>query len=103
MIRNGVNRANYERIQVGMTQTEVEAIMGSRARVDLPWLGQEDIAFDERPLLLLHSPLEAVQYWQSGDHQLTVRYDASGCVVSKYYARHPEVGSFQRFLDWLGI
>jgi hypothetical protein len=103
MVRDGVNRANYERIRVGMSQAEVEAIMGRRPGVDLPWLGLEDIVFDERPRLLLHSPPEEGQWWQSGHHQLSVWYDASGHVVSKYYARHADVGTLQRFLDWLGI
>jgi hypothetical protein len=102
MIRNGVNRANYNRIEVGMTEAEVQAIMG-RPSSELPWLDQDDIVFDERPDLLLRSPPEKGQFWQSGQHQLSVWYDASAHVVSKYYTRHPEVGIFQRFLDWLGL
>jgi hypothetical protein len=102
MIRDGVNRANYERIQVGMSRADVQAIMGGRPGVDLPWLGVEDIVFDERSRLSLHSPPKG-QWWQADQHQLAVRYDASGHVVSKRYARHADIGAFQRFLDWLGI
>jgi hypothetical protein len=36
-------------------RTEVEAIMAGRSAVDLRWLGQEDVAFDKCPLLLIHS------------------------------------------------
>ncbi len=71
--------------------------------VDLPWLGLEDIVFDERPQLLLPSPPEKGRYWHSGKHQLSVYYDAGGRVVCKYYQRQQDLEWFQRFLDWLGI
>jgi hypothetical protein len=102
MIRNGVNRANYERIQVGMARAEVEAIMGGPGG-DLPWLGQEDIAVDERLPLLLHNSPEKVECWQSGNHQIIVWYNARGESVSKYYTRHEDTGLLQRFLDCVHI
>lgn len=102
MIRNGINRANYDRIQVGMARAEVEAIMGGPGG-DLPWLDQQDIAVDERVPLLLRSPPEKVECWQSGNHQIVVWYNTHGESVSKYYTRHKETGFFQRLSDWMGI
>ena len=85
-----------------MKQAEVEAILGSSA-IDSPWLGLEDIVFDERTQLLVRLPPQKGQYWQSGKHQLSVYYDARGHVVSKYYQRQQDLDWFQRFLDWLRI
>jgi len=102
MFRNGVNRANFNRVQVGMTQAEVEAIM-CRPGESLGWIGTEDIAADERHSLLLRSPPRRGECWQSGTHQLSVWYDAQGEVVCKYYSRLPETGRLERFLDWAGL
>jgi hypothetical protein len=102
LVRDGVNRFNYELVEVGMTRTQVEAIMGGPGG-DLPWVAQEDIAVDERIELLLRSPRDKPEVWQSGNHQLEVWYNAHGEVVSKAYQRHPESGLLERFFDWLGM
>jgi hypothetical protein len=101
-IWNGVNRANYDRIQVGMAEAEVEAIMGGPGE-KLAWLDQEDLAVDERPSLLIGCPVENMRCWHSAGHQISVSYDATGHVVSKYYTRPQESGFLQRFFDWLGL
>jgi hypothetical protein len=101
-IWNGVNRANFDRIQVGMAEAEVEAIMGGPGE-ELAWLDQEDLAVDERLSLLVRCPPEKLRCWHSAGHQISVSYVATGHVVSKYYTRHPESGFLSRFFDWLGL
>lgn len=98
-----VTRANYNRIKIGMTETEVEAILGGPGE-ELGPLNNEDIHADERPLLIARSPLpHDLRMWTSATHKISVIFDGNRNVVSKSYSRPAAANLPQRIIDWLGI
>jgi hypothetical protein len=98
----GVSRGNYNQIRIGMTEAEVESILGGPGD-ELGLLGREDVHAEEpRELLLTHWP-QKQRCWQDDTHQINVEYDASGRVVARSYTRNPEAGFVTRLLDRLGL
>jgi len=97
-----VNRANYNRIQVGMTSHNVDSLLGLPME-DLPPLSYEDIRADEDVAMLVTTWPHSIRHWKTDTHMITVIFDAEGKVVGKSYSRDPEVGLFRRVIDWLGL
>jgi hypothetical protein len=99
-----VSRANYNRIRIGMTQPEVEAILGGPGREIGP-LGWEDVhVVEDIQVILSAPPPQSNRFWAIETRLIDVVFDGQGRVVAKYYQRHPEkVRGIQRLVDWLGL
>jgi hypothetical protein len=97
-----VSRGNYNKIRVGMTEAEVEALLGGPGE-DLAPLTYEDVHVDELPPLQLHSLPYRLHHWRSNTHMITVIFDREGRVAGKTYSRDPTVSFLRRFIDWLGL
>jgi len=97
-----VSRGNYNKIHVGMTEAQVEALLGVPGE-ELAPLTYEDVHADEQPGLLLRSFPHRLRHWRSGTHMITVVLDSEGRVVGKSYSRDSGVGLPRRIIDWLGL
>jgi hypothetical protein len=99
-----VTRANYNRIQIGMSQSNVEAIIGGPG-AELAPLGWDDIHFVEDSPTILAAPWpHNVRSWATETHRIGVLFDGKGNVIGKYCQRHPDKTSrFERVIDWLGL
>ena len=95
-----VNRANYERIAVGMSRAEVEQILGV-PNDELPPLATVYIATDEEAFN--RNPKAALpDYWAGGSHHISVLFDKDDRVAAKYYKRDDDAPVWDRLLDALG-
>ena len=98
-----VSRANYNRIEIGMSEAEVTSLMG-RPPVELAPLGYEDVHAVENLQTILESPWpRTVRSWTTETHKVNVVLDGTGKVVSKSYSRRPDAGAVARLLDTLGL
>jgi hypothetical protein len=95
-----VNRANYERIAVGMSRAEVERILG-KPNVELPSLATVDVVADEDTFFRRPRPTMS-DYWAGGSHHISVHFDIDDRVAAKYYGRDDDAPVWDRLLDALG-
>jgi hypothetical protein len=106
-----ITRDNAERIQVGMTLAEVEAILGGPPRGEMT--GTVEMASDEQSDFGLHHlqfkanlamktwPPE----WQSDEVVVAVRFDDAGRVSARHYLflRRAEAGPLSALRRWLRL
>jgi hypothetical protein len=95
-----VNRANYERIAVGMSRAEVERILGL-PNVELPSLATESVVADEDAFIRRPRPTMP-DYWAGGSHHISVHFDVNDRVAAKYYNREDDAPIWDRLVDALG-
>jgi hypothetical protein len=86
--RPGVTRLNFDRIQLGMTAKEVEALMGEKS---FPPDVEE---LDQR-----HDTLPPRQTWWSTEGMVTVDFDREGTVIGKDFDEDAHL--MQNFRTWL--
>jgi hypothetical protein len=96
-------RAHYNRIRAGMTEADIEVILGAPGDKLGP-LGYDDIIVEENPDAIVRSPLpHTIRCWVSDSHKIDVIFDGEEKAIAKYYSRPPGAGSLQRTIDWLGF
>ncbi len=103
-----VTRANYDRIRIGMTDAEVEAILGPEKLCE--W-GESDYMHAE----YIHADYSGLprrfhcRTWSNERHRITVLIDdqevgpVGGRVVGKDYTRRPGANVIQLVIDRLGL
>jgi HAMP domain-containing protein len=79
--------AAYHQIREGMTEREVDAIVGH----------------SPSPLYLSGLSSARIVYWYEDRHTLVVRYDAAGCVVDKDLQEVEQPSLIERIRDWFGL
>jgi hypothetical protein len=85
-----ITEANCDRIQTGMTEREVEEILGGPTTETLQWLA-EDV---DKAL---------TKYWGASDAGIAVYFDADGRVFHKHFAVIAPRPVWWRILHWFGI
>ena len=98
--RPGVTLANFERIENGMTQEQVEEILGSPANYRI----------DDKGLSTLHGLRDAIevkeghygQLWTPGSEWFLVCFDREGNVTTKGF-RPSSLSIWDRFRELLGL
>jgi hypothetical protein len=103
----GINRRGFDRIQVGMSQGEVEAILGGPPgdyTKQRPKPGEScSIPRESIPPDSEVSNYRAEQ-WSAGERWICVYFLADGTVIEKEYLDHDWSPSlFERFQRWLGF
>jgi hypothetical protein len=99
-----INRFNYNGIQLGMSDSEVNELLKG-ASVDLAPLNYEDVTSDESREALLHQYLlpHTLRNWKSDRYLISVIFDKDSRVASKYFQRAPDASAIDRIADWLGV
>src|SRR5262245_32436947 len=87
----GVTRENYERIGIGMTEAEVEAIVNSPS-VSYP---PDEGYWDPR--------VKSIRRWDDGPYTLTVEFDGNGRVRSKEFGGPKPKTWLEKLQGWLGL
>jgi hypothetical protein len=100
--RGPANRGNYDKIKIGMTEVEVESLLGAPGE-ELAPLTYQDIRADEPREVLLQSASHALRHWVGDSHMITVIFDPQRKVVGKSYLHDQNVGPLRRIVDWLGF
>src|SRR5258708_4540691 len=88
----GISRANYERIQVGMTQQEVERLLAGPPRPD-PWT----VPFEGGVAQIGHTP----RVWADDDAGIRIDFDKEGRVAVTQWAPRRE-SWWNRVRAWIG-
>ncbi len=98
------NRSNYNQIQLGMSRSEVETLLGDNP-IELAPLDFEDVTFVESPedLLFKYPPPHTLHNWKGETYMISIILDRDGRVGAKYYQRTPNASIIDRLADWFGI
>ena len=99
-----INRANYNKIRLGMTESAVDELLRGTS-VDLAPLNFEDVMFDESADALLreYPPPHTSRSWKGDRYMISVIVDKHGRVAAKYYKRAPDASLIDRCADLLGF
>jgi hypothetical protein len=100
---DAVGWGTYSRIQIGMTEAEVEALLGGPGEEPPVPLYYKELHAHEQPELLLKSAPHTYRHWRSDSHMISVVVGHQGRVVAKSYSRAPDDSLLRRFLDWFGL
>jgi hypothetical protein len=98
----GVTRANYERINAGMTLAEVEAVLGPGAHHPPNEIDKIVIATIVLIAVEPHTPDGETKLWFGSKCGIAVRFDAGKHVVAKEQHELPPSGHLARLRAWLG-
>lgn len=102
-----IGPASYERIRLGMTQAEVEAVIGLPPGIYHNQIGGEALTSDVRGLPMSRSSdYHRSAEWWGTKHGIFVAFDKSGAVVGcQLFDVQPPRGSaglLERIRSWLG-
>lgn len=98
-----VTRVTYNRIHVGMTEDQVNAILG-RTGDELASFGYEDIFVEEDLNVILRSAFPpSNRSWSSGWRRISVALDGNHLVISKYYQRPQGSWIALEIVRWVGF
>jgi hypothetical protein len=84
-----ITKANCDRIQTGMTEREVEAILRGPATETLQWPDEVDEAL--------------IKHWGASDASILVYFDANGLVFHKQFGVIAPRPIWWQILHWLGF
>jgi hypothetical protein len=84
-----ITKANCDRIQTGMTEREVEEILGRPATETLQWREEVDEAL--------------IKHWGASDASILVYFDANGLVYHKAFGLMAPRPIWWQILNWLGF
>jgi hypothetical protein len=84
---DAITKANCDRIQLGMTEREVEAILGGPA--------EETLAPEPDPY--------AIKHWSSSTASILVYFDSSGRVCHTTFGKKEPPGLWERIRRGLGL
>jgi len=91
--RSRISFEGYQKIQEGMTQQEVEAILDGPPRWEVE-------AKDLRDELIFHEDRKLASEWWGRNGLITVLYDANGRVSKKFFEDLPFEAKPRSFWDW---
>ncbi len=113
--RDPVSRATYERIQIGMTLEEAEAVVG-RPGIGIEQLLEELFKkrrvrwMDAKPEEILHEgsdwsksrpDLSTIMCWEGSHGGISVQLGHDGRIVGKRFEDRPALGFWDRLLSLL--
>jgi len=84
-----ITQANCDRIQTGMTEREVEEILGGPATETLQWPETVDEAL--------------IKHWGANDASILVFFDADGRVIRKVFGLVSPRPIWWEILNWFGL
>jgi hypothetical protein len=106
--RDRINEDSWKQIQIGMTEEEVEDILG---RPGVSWEANLfpfhfELAESNDTLYIRRWPFErweSDKFWTSQRACIQVRFDPRGNISGKAFWRSAEPSFLDRLRDWLGL